>query len=250
MLCRFHPPELSWASQNVTDKSNETRPPRCTMFRLFSAFAITALVLTSSPASSAPRPDDQTAGPAIVGQAKSLNDLLDIARSMVKNIGGDAIYKEFEKHVLPEVDPKKLPGIDSKRPFGLYGVIDAELSKCRGVLLIPVTSQRDFLDMLESFDIRTNKGKEEGSFDIVVPPDFPVPISMRIHKEYAYVALGGFDVLDPKVILDPKDVISDKEKAIAYVAMRLDRIPPEAKKFLLTSLRDNVEHLKEAIPEP
>ena len=220
------------------------------MFRLRSAFAITALVLASSAASAAPRPDDKTGGPAIVGQAKSLNDLLDLAKSIVKSVGGDAIYKEFEKHVLPELDTKKLPGIDSKRPFGLYGVIDAELSKCRGVLLIPVTSQKDFLDMLESFDIRVNKGKEDGTFDIVVPPDFPIPVSMRVHKEYAYIALGGFDVLDPKVILEPKDVISDKEKSAAYVGLRLDRIPPEAKKFLLASLREQMENLKEAIPEP
>jgi hypothetical protein len=220
------------------------------MIRLRSLFAITALVLVSSAASAAPRPDDKTGGPAIIGQGKSLNDLLDLAKSVVKNIGGDAIYKEFEKHVLPELDPKKLPGIDPKRPFGLYGVIDADLSKCRGVFLIPVTSQKDFLDMLERFDIRVNKGKEEGTFDIVVPPDFPIPVSMRVYKEYAYVALGGFDVLDPKVILEPKEVISDKEKAAAYVALRLDRIPPDAKKLLLSSLRESMEHLKEAIPEP
>src|SRR6476620_332800 len=118
------------------------------MLRLLSILTATALVLANSPATAAPRPEEKGSGPAIVGQAKSFNDLLDITKSMVKNVGGDAIYKEFEKHVLPDLDPKKLPGIDPKRPFGLYGVIDAELSKCRGVLLIPVTSQRDFLDML------------------------------------------------------------------------------------------------------
>src|SRR6476619_7071954 len=98
---------------------NTTRPPRCTMFRLRSAFAITTLVLATSVVSAAPRPDDKTGGPAIIGQGKSLNELLDLAKSIVKNVGGDAIYKEFEKHVLPELDPKKLPGIDPKRPFGL-----------------------------------------------------------------------------------------------------------------------------------
>jgi len=220
------------------------------MLRLLSSFAVAAFLLTSTAVSAAPRPDDKTAGPAIVGQAKSLNDLLEITKSMGKNVGGDVIYKEFEKHLLPNLDTKKVPGIDPKRPFGLYGVLDAELSKCRGVLLIPVTSQKEFLDMLDAFDIRTNKGKEEGTYDVVVPPEFPVPVSLRIHKDYAYVAVGGFDVLDPKVILDPKDVISDKEKSVAYVALRLDRVPVEAKKFLIAALRDQMEHLQEIIPEP
>ncbi|HKA06769.1 MAG TPA: hypothetical protein VKD71_05885 [Gemmataceae bacterium] len=220
------------------------------MFRLLTILTASALLLTGSPASAAPRPEDKGSGPAIVGQAKSFNELLDITKAMVRNVGGDAIYKEFEKHVLPDLDPKRLPGIDPKRPFGLYGVIDAELSKCRGVLLIPVTSQKDFLDMLEAKLINVNKGKEEGTFDIVVPPDFPIPVSMRIHKEYAYIGIGGFDVLDPKVILDPKDVINDKEKAVAYIALRLDRVPAEAKKFLLAALRDQTDHLKEMIQEP
>src|SRR5262249_43587952 len=222
-----------------------TRPSRCTMFRLLTILTASALLLTGSPASAAPRPEDKGSGPAIVGQAKSFNELLDITKAMVRNVGGDAISKEFEKHVLPDLDPKRLPGIDPKRPFGLYGVIDAELSKCRGVLLIPVTSQKDFLDMLEAKDIHVNKGKEEGTFDIVVPPEVPIPVSMRIHKEYAYIGIGGFDVLDPKVILDPKDVINDKEKAVAYIALRLDRVPAEAKKFLLAALRDQTDHLKE-----
>src|SRR5262245_35170930 len=220
------------------------------MLRLLTVLTASALVLAGSSACAAPRPEEKGGGPAIIGQAKSFNDLLDISKSIVKNVGGDALYKEFEKHVLPDLDPKKLPGIDPKRPFGLYGVIDADLSKCRGVLLIPVTSQRDFLDMLEAKDIHVNKGKDEGTFDIVVPPDFPIPVSMRIHKEYAYIGIGGFDVLDPKVILDPKDVINEKEKAIAYVALRLDRVPAEAKKFLLAALRDQTDHLKEMIQEP
>ncbi len=219
------------------------------MFRLLSALPA-ILLLAAAPISAAPRPDDKPTGPHIVGQAKSFNDLLDMVKTLVKNVGGAEIYKEFEAHALPNLDPKKLPGIDPKRPFGFYGKVDSKLPNCRGVLLIPVTSEKAFIDMLDQVGIKTVKGKEAGTFDVVVPPDFPIPVSMRVYKQYAYIALGGFDIIDSKVILDPRDVIYEKEKAAAFLSVHLDRIPSDAKKALIGIARDQLDNLKEMIPEP
>jgi len=220
------------------------------MNRLLTAFTTAAVLLAAAPLTAAPRPDAKNSGPAVVGQAKSLNELLEMTKAIVKNVGGEALYKSFEKEALPNLDPKKLPGIDPKRMFGLYGTVDADLSKCRGVLLIPITSEKDFLDMLDTFRIKWNKGKDAGTFDIVVPPDVPFPVAGRIHKEYAYIALGGFDVLEDKVILDPTDVINPKEKAVAYLGVKLDRIPADTKKQVLSMLREQTDQLKEMIQEP
>src|SRR5438128_2529950 len=112
------------------------------MIRLLCALPAALLFFATSPSKAAPRPDDKPGGPAVVGQAKSLNDLLEIAKKMVKNIGGEALYKEFEQNALAELDPKKVPGIDPKRPFGLYGFVGSKLEDCRGVLLIPVPSEK------------------------------------------------------------------------------------------------------------
>ena len=73
---------------------------RYIMFRMLSALPITLLLVAAAPLSAAPRPDEKPNGPAIVGQAKSLNDLLEIAKTMVKNVGGEALYKEFEQNAL------------------------------------------------------------------------------------------------------------------------------------------------------
>src|SRR3954454_5181366 len=135
---------------------------RCLMSRLFSVFPLAALLVAAGPLAAAPRPGEKADGPAVIGQARSLNDLLAMTKTLVKNVAGDELYKQFEKHALPNLDPKKLPGIDPKRPFGLYGTIDADLAKCRAVLLVPVTGEKDFLDMLEQFEIPVNKGKDPG----------------------------------------------------------------------------------------
>jgi hypothetical protein len=220
------------------------------MSRLLSVFPVAALLVAALPLSAAPRPGEKADGPAVIGQAKSLNDLLEMTKTLVKNVAGDDLYKQFEQHALPELDVKKLPGIDPRRPFGLYGTIDADLAKCRAVLLVPVTGEKDFLDMLESFDIPTNKGKEPGTFEFVTPPDVPFPVAGRVHKEYAYIAIGGTDALDTKALLDPKDVINDREKAPAYLALRLDRVPAETRKAFVGMLRERTEQLPEAIQEP
>jgi hypothetical protein len=220
------------------------------MSRLLSLVPLAALLIVTGPSSAAPRPGDKADGPAIIGQAKSLNDLLEMTKTLVKNVAGDELYKEFDKHVLPNLDPKKLPGIDPRRPFGLYGTIDADLAKCRAILLIPVTSEKDFMEMLEQFEIPTNKGKDAGTFEFVTPPDVPFPIAGRIHNGYAYIAVGGMDALEPKTLLEPRDVISDKEKAVAFLALRLDRVPAETKKALVGMLRDRTEQLPDAIQEP
>ena len=56
------------------------------------------------------------------------------------------------------------------------------------------------------------------------------------------------DVLDKKVILDPKDVISDKEKGAAYLSLRLDRISSDAKKAMLGIAREQLENLPNRFP--
>jgi len=220
------------------------------MFRLLGPLPVVALLLAAATLSAAPRPGERAEGPAIVGQAKSLNDLLDMTKTLVKNVAGEELYKEFEKNALPELDVGKLPGIDPKRPFGVYGTVDAELAKCRLVLLVPVTGEKPFLDMLQQYDIPVNPGKGPGTFEFVTPPDLPFPISGRIHKDYAYIAVGGGDVLESRVIIDPKDVINDQEKAVALLVLRLDRVPAETKKNLVGLLRQHTDQLADAIPEP
>src|SRR5262245_39855880 len=111
------------------------------MFRLRLIVPLAVALLIAAPLSAAPRPGAKAEGPPVIGQGRSLQDLLDMTKTIVKNVGGDALYQEFEKHALPDLDFKKIPGIDPKRPFGFYGIIDADLAKCRAVLLIPVVSE-------------------------------------------------------------------------------------------------------------
>lgn len=230
--------------------SPRANPPfdRCPMYRMFVGCALATMMLVA-PSMAAPRPGEKPTGPAVVGQCKSLNDMLSIVKLAVKNTGGEALQKKFETDALPEIDPAKLPGIDPKRPFGLYATVDAEFAKSRVVLMVPVPGEKEFMEMIGGMGIKTTVGKEPGTFDVVVPPDFPLPVAGRIYKGYAYIALGGFDALDSKTIIDPAVVISEKETAVAAISVRPERVPPEAKKFMLGFLREQSDSLRDMIPE-
>lgn len=210
----------------------------------FLSLAVAALI--AAPLVAAPRAGDKNDGPAIVGQAKSFDDLLKLTKDMVRAIGGEEMYKSFEQAALPKMDPKKFPGIDPKKPFGMYGTLDAEIMKSRAVFLIPVTTPKDFLDMLEVQGIKAEKGDGEGIFNVFIP--LPIPIALKIHKGYAYVAIGGAEVLAGKGLIDPQDIISDKEKSAVYVGLHLDRIPKETKQFILATLHEEITQAKDNAP--
>ena len=188
---------------------------------MFLSVAVAALV--AAPLVAAPRAGDKNDGPVIVGQAKSFADLLKLTKDMVRAIGGEAMYKSFEQEALPKIDPKNFPGIDPKKPFGMYGTLDPEIAKSRAVFLIPITTQKDFLDMLEVQGIKAEKGDGEGIFNVSIPLPIPIPIALKIHKGYAYVAIGGAEVLAGKGLIDPQDVINDKEKSAVYVGLLIRR---------------------------
>ena len=59
-------------------------------------------------------------------------------------------------------------------------VLDADLTKCRGVILIPVPSERAFVDMLDRFDIKLTPGNV----------DDRKPVPRLVHKLFGKV-FGG-----------------------------------------------------------
>jgi hypothetical protein len=191
-----------------------------------------------------------TSGPALVVQVQSLDELVNRVKATLKAFVPEQMYQEFERNALPNLDPKKLPGIDPKRPFGVYGTIDAgilkgDFSNSHAVALIPVTSEQEFLALIERHaNLKAEKQREEGLYAIIIP-NSPVPVFLRFQKQYAYVSLGSSAAVDPKTALDPKDVIDSSEKAAAALHIYIERIPEEVKKWVLDSMEQLFAMVKE-----
>ena len=216
------------------------------MRSLFPLLAGLVFGISALPATAAPKPEDRTSGPALVGQARSWSDMLAMIREGAKTIGGDKLADAFDKEVLSSISPAILPAIDPDKPFGLYALAGAEPQLCRLVFLAPVRNSGDFLKQLADFGIKTEKTEGDATFQIESP--LPIPVHLKFNEGYACISLGGADALTGKKLLAPKDVINPKEKSPAVLTLHMERIPDGLKKFVTANAADAAEQYRELFP--
>ncbi len=202
-----------------------------------------------APLAAAPRPDDKPGGPALVGQSRSWNDLIAMLKEGVKAVGGEKLSAEFEKSGFSSVSPDIAPGINPAKPFAVYGLADADIHKCRLVIMVPVKDEPQLLKQLEAMHLTPEKPDADGVAAVGAGPGFPLPIHLKFHAGYAYFSLGGADALAAKSILAPKDVLNEKDKSPAVLTLKFDRMPPELKKFLVANLGELIDQGKEGIQD-
>lgn len=205
------------------------------------AFGITTI------AQAAPKTGDRPSGPALVGQAKSWTDMVALLREGIKTVGGPKLLDTFDKEALPNISPKIFPSINPEKPFGLYGLAEAEPLNCRMVLMIPIRAGSDFLKQLSDFGIKTEKIEGDATFQIQSPA--PIPMHLKFKDDYAYISLGGADALGDKKIVASKDVFNTNDKSPAVLSLRVNQIPDGLKKFVLANAVDSIEQSREMIPE-
>src|SRR4029077_15529076 len=82
--------------------------------------------------------------------------------------------------------PNGFEGIDTKKPWGLYGMLKANQLDSAVVLLIPVTSEQAFLGLLEK--VAHLKPTKDGNYYVVQPDGVPFPIHIRFTDGYACAA--------------------------------------------------------------
>jgi hypothetical protein len=210
-------------------------------------------LLAAPAAFAAPVPTDKNAGgPVISMQVKPIDTLLGTVKEALKNFMPEKMYKEFEKEALSKLDTNQIKGIDTTKPLGLYatlgpGLLEGDVSKSTIVGLIPVTSENDFVALLAKIDLKAEK--KDGYYTIAIP-NAPVEGTLRFFKGYAYIGIDP-NKLDPKTLIDPKEVISDKETSAIALRVRIDRLPKDVKEAALDFLAKAGEMINQIdVPGP
>src|SRR5262245_34448378 len=98
--------------------------------------------------------------PTVVLRVRSLDTLFDTARLVAGLFGKEETVKQLEDLIKSKAGPKALEAIDAKRPVGLYARIGKDISDLQAVFLIPVASEKGFLDLLANLDYKAEKGKD------------------------------------------------------------------------------------------
>ncbi len=200
---------------------------------LLPVMALFCLPISEVRAAPAPTENNNAGRPTVVLRVKSIDDLLGSLKTTMKTFFPESQYKDFEREVLSELDPSKLKGVATNKPFGLYATLGEGLiqrpedySKSSAVALIPIADEKAFLELLAMTPFPPEKKGEVYSFPI---PDAPIKVSMRFLNGYAYISAAS-DEIDPKKLLAPKELFAGPEAAALAMRIYPDRVPADLKK--------------------
>jgi hypothetical protein len=180
--------------------------------------------------------DADPKGPTVVVRIKSLNGLMEDFKYLAKLSGVENEAQQGEDFFRNFLGDKGSEVIDPKRPLGMYGRITPDFMNSSGIVLLPVTQDKLFLDFLERFNITAKKG-EDGVYTLSTDSfQVPVPVYLRLANNYAYVtAQSKGDLANPK-LPDPVQVFAGTRDALSSMTVHLDRIPETVKQFAVAGL--------------
>ena len=199
---------------------------------LLAVFALFAAP-TAAPA------QDKAEKPALVVRIRSLDALFSSGQRLFEAVGKGQLLKQLDEQIKSKVGPKGLACIDTKRPLGLYAsVAGQDITSLKAVLLIPVTDEKGFLELLDGLNFKTEK--KDGLY-AVKQNVLPLDIHFRFAHKYAYVTALNPEAIKPEALIVPDKLFSAKQTAAVSLSLRIDQAPEMAKQMLLQHLNDTLD---------
>jgi len=199
------------------------------------AAAAVALSVVLPTAAVAQRP----AEPTLEIRLRSVNDLLDKAEHIGKLLDKDEPIKQVRGLVQQLSEGGKgLEGIDTKKPFGAYALLAADVQSSPVVVMIPIADKDRFLQALKDrLSIEPEKA-DGGTLKANVP--LINEVFMRFSNDYLYVGRSAADLAE-KSLIAPKDYFAKDDGSVLSVSARFDRMPADVKTFVLGQFEHQVQ---------
>jgi hypothetical protein len=185
--------------------------------------------------------------PTLVVKVRSIDGVIADVKYLAELAGQGAQAKQQIDGVLQKVLPKGFQGIDTHRPLGLYGTIDDSLQDSTGVILIPVSDEKAFVDLIEQVTHSKPKKEDDGTYEFT-PDNSPVSIYFRFAHKYAYVTGRNKTPIDKTKLLPPETVFGTETKDTIAATFNLDRIPDAIKQIVLGQIEVRLADIEEQKP--
>src|ERR1700680_1615630 len=96
--------------------------------------------------------------PTVVVRINSIDSLIDHVKCLTGLAGQKDAARQIEGLIKTKIGEKGLEGVDSGRPFGFYGRIGKELDDFSGAILVPISDEKAFINLLKSLNLQVVKG--------------------------------------------------------------------------------------------
>ncbi|MGF1579531.1 MAG: hypothetical protein ACFCD0_09225 [Gemmataceae bacterium] len=216
------------------------------MLRKFVTFlALLSLGLVPT-AVQAQNPKGNATDPTIILRVKSFQTLVDSFKTVANAIDMADVAQQVEGVLQSPIGQAGLKGIDTKRPWIVYGKIGEDLQNMGAVLMIPVNDQKAFLNLLANVQFTPEEDANDKGLYIVDQNIQPaIQIGFRFANKFAYITAENFDFIKAGNLLPPNKIKTTNMKAAISGVFRMDQVPGEAYKFLKVQLENQVRDFKE-----
>ncbi|QDU22263.1 hypothetical protein [Urbifossiella limnaea] len=186
------------------------------------------------------------ADPAITFQTQPVGRILGDARAVVAKLVDEKAVGSINDAIKAKLGDKGFSGLDLGRPVLGYVHLPADPAKAVGVLVVPVTEEKAFLDFFERLTGAAPE-KAAGGMYTVPAPDPGVSIGLRFAEGYAYLAAGGkgngpATVLAADQLVPTAKLLDPAEQSLLATRVYFDRLPKE----LRTQAREYIDRGKKA----
>ena len=185
----------------------------------------------------------RAADPAVVVQVQPVGKSLSDFRTIAEKFGGKDALEKFNEAVAGKLGEKGFSGLDLTRPVVGYLVNPTDPEAMGGVVVVPVTDEKEFLAFLKRTEIDAEAVKDEkGLYALEMPeggnPNGK-PIRLRFVGANAYVGVNveNADLAEAKLVAPEKLTVSGPPALIA-VRQFIQKYPKDA-------LEKNKESMKQ-----
>jgi hypothetical protein len=200
--------------------------------------AVLALFAGPAPAPAQAKPET----PTFVLRVRSLDTLFTSGQLLLEAVGKGQVLKQLDDIIKSKVGPKGLVGVDRRRPLGLYANVGKDITDLKAVLLVPISDEKAFLELLDGLNFKTEN--KDGLYT-VKQNVLPLDIHFRFAHKYAYITALNPEAIDPGTLIAPAKLFSAKQTAALSLRLRVDQVPDMAKQILLQHLNDGLDKVLE-----
>jgi hypothetical protein len=193
----------------------------------------------------------QPVKPTVVVTAKALSQLLNEYREMIRQVGGpsagDQLVAAFDEQIKEQLGENGFEGLDINRPLAAYAVVNEKFEETNPILILPITSEKEFIALLKRMKIEVNEVKDKkGLFMLRVRGlDFlPNDSFVQFVGAWAYVGLSGDEVGDPKSRLPIENLFENADLSLFTVKFFPGNFPQKLLKEWLDDLDKFANQMK------
>ncbi len=193
--------------------------------------------------------------PAWVFQVQPMGQMLAMTREAIRRVGkkgGDQEVKSFDEGLKNLLGDKGFAGLDLNRPWGGLGLWRDKPENAVFVLILPITSQEAFLDLLQRLKIRWEKEAQDPLvYKVDFPDDFPLffdkpkTSSLRfIGENWAYLIINSDQPWPAAAWPAPEDLWKERPQALASIRLYPGRVPQPLIKTLIREIENGVADIR------